>query len=175
MSNPKKKNTILEQMLTAPPVKHPAEMDNKYYTPSIEEFHVGFEYEALSGFMDGTVKTKEDFEKGNWYKDHVKVGSMPYIQRALNGRNAKKGLCGLRVKYLDSEDFIELGFDDPAGDGIFFKKRIHVDEEVHINFDTNILIERICATEDDSISTVFDGTIKSKSQLKQILQWTGIL
>ena len=85
-------------------------MDDKYYTPEIEEFHVGFEYEQKPSFTDGTVKTQEDFDREKWKKRIFKVGYGPYINRALYGRNRDKGICGIRVKYLDREDIESLGF-----------------------------------------------------------------
>ena len=71
---------------------------SKYYTPELEEFHVGFEYESKRGAYDGTVKTKEQFDNEKWQYDFCPEGDLPYIERALNGTNAKNGLCHLRVK-----------------------------------------------------------------------------
>lgn len=87
-------------------------MENKYYTPKIEEFHVGFEYQYAKNFMDGTVKTKEEFDNATWIDETLIVNNaLPYIERALNGTNASSGFCGIRVKYLDQEDLDELGWE----------------------------------------------------------------
>lgn len=84
---------------------------DKYYTPTIEEFYIGFEYEVKQGFTDGTVKTQEDFDEAIWRKEVIELGGdLVYINRALNGRNAEKGLSGIRVKYLDKEDIESLGW-----------------------------------------------------------------
>jgi hypothetical protein len=57
---------------------------NKYYTPQIEEFHVGFQYEYKSTFLDGTVKTQEQFDKANWIKDTIKdINDLVYLERGL--------------------------------------------------------------------------------------------
>ena len=57
-------------------------MGNKYYTPSIEEFHIGFEYEYKRRFMDGTVKTKEQFDNAEWLKNiSCTLNDLPYVER----------------------------------------------------------------------------------------------
>jgi len=84
---------------------------SKYYTPFLEEFHVGFEYEYKSTFLDGTVKTKEQFEANPWNKGVIKsLYDLVYVERVLNGANFKNSLSGIRVKYIDKEDIESLGF-----------------------------------------------------------------
>lgn len=63
--------------------------NNKYYTPSIEEFHIGFEYEWLN-------------ENGKWVKE------LTPKEITVNGFEEQS--YGLRVKYLDKEDIESLGF-----------------------------------------------------------------
>ena len=60
-------------------------MKNKYYTPELEEFYVGFEFESKRGAYDGTVKTKEQFDSEQWQYDFCSEGDFVYIERALNG------------------------------------------------------------------------------------------
>lgn len=69
-----------------------------YYTPKIEDFYIGFEYEVKEGFTDGTVKTKEQFDNSKWIKKVCEFGDAVYIHRALNGVNAENGLCGIRAE-----------------------------------------------------------------------------
>ena len=85
-------------------------MKNKYYTPSIDEFFQGFEYEIKETFGDGTVKTQEQYDASKWVKEKYSGNMFPYIDRALSGRNAENGRCGIRVKHLDREDIEDLGF-----------------------------------------------------------------
>lgn len=47
-------------------------------------------------FLDGTVKTKEDYDKAKWLPYEYTTGDDPYLERALFGRNSKNGLCGIR-------------------------------------------------------------------------------
>jgi len=84
---------------------------DKYYTPTIEEFHLGFEFEQKERFGDGTVKTKEDFDNAKWISRIMELGESPYIERMISGRNALNGICGIRVKYLDREDIESFGFE----------------------------------------------------------------
>ena len=69
---------------------------NKYYTPTIEEFHVGFEYEALVDYY------QQEFEKFT-----------------IDDTDSLRSICStwdrgedeyLRVKFLDREDIESLGW-----------------------------------------------------------------
>lgn len=73
-------------------------MEKGYRLPSIEEFKIGFEFEMKENFMDGKVKTQEDYDSAKWVKEVVSDGDMPYIERTLLGRNNENGLFGIRVK-----------------------------------------------------------------------------
>ena len=72
-------------------------MDNKYYIPTIEEFHVEFEYESLynqhsdSNEQWTKVKVGDEYIFGNYFKDSLKLNR-------------------IRVKYLDQEDIESFGF-----------------------------------------------------------------
>lgn len=67
---------------------------SKYYTPEIEEFHVGFECEYKSTINNNTYWTSLKLEKEHFSDDHY------YNPFRLF----------LRVKYLDKEDIESLGF-----------------------------------------------------------------
>lgn len=67
----------------------------KYYTPDISEFHVGFEYEQI---------TTNYPDKNNWQKAVVRTErDSPYQLWITNGT--------VRVKHLDQEDIESLGFE----------------------------------------------------------------
>jgi len=85
--------------------------ESKYYTPKVDEFCVGFEYEVANGFLDGTTKTKEQFDSAMWSKKVFTVADGPYIERALTGSNFLNGLFGIGVKYLNQEDIESLGWE----------------------------------------------------------------
>jgi hypothetical protein len=137
-------------------------MENKYYTPEIEEFHVGFECEYSD--KDNT-----------WVSHVVKEGEG---LRLGNKRD-------YRVKYLDQEDIESLGFevsglgtypeieeylfgvpslmkdDGSTGNGYwlkFWKKT----KKVEITDCTQVFHRRL-----------FDGVVKNKSELKKVLKMIG--
>lgn len=61
----------------------------KYYTPSIEEFHIGFEYEWLN-------------ENNDWIKENSPT--------EITVKDFNEQTFGLRVKLLDKEDIESLGW-----------------------------------------------------------------
>jgi len=127
----------------------------KYYTPTIEEFHVGFEYEQASMKMAASKKWhKEIFYLNDSHIDIVKYGSLD--------KNT-------RVKYLDQEDIEELGFTDKstASREVFSKERLILDKVEPNKF-------RLVYNEDASYNSyLFYGTIKNKSELKKVLKQIG--
>ena len=150
--------------------------ENKYYTPTIEEFHVGFEYEHKERFLDGTVKTQEDFDNSKWVKQTCDSGIM-YIERALSGRNSKNGLCGVRVKYLDQEDIESLGFEleeSNKKETIYRRScdNLMTEKEVQIWVDKEFDYIDICNLRDKEDYN-FMGKIKNKSELKRVLKMIG--
>jgi hypothetical protein len=156
------------------------EKENKYYTPGIEEFCVGFEYEQLiqgedcfKGF-EPRVFTLEMFKGfAENYKDI-------FYQNLI------------RVKYLDFQDIIDCGFVGVKtySDELLFQRNISAFEFIeltlHLDEDYNITIEKYCQSK--LITTVlevtpdnyenyiiFRGTIKNKHELQTILKMIGVL
>lgn len=156
-------------------------MERKYYTPTLEEFTVGFEYECLSGFMDGTVKTNDDFNNATWTTRKATIGELVYIERALTGKNAQNGLCGIRVPYLSKEDIEECGWKYSkvdAGTTLHFFNFKASDMTYCMDFDPDfrgkIWLRIYDIAGDFEEMNFFSGTIKNKSQLKQLMNWLNI-
>jgi hypothetical protein len=126
-------------------------MENNYYTPSIEEFHVGFEFE---------VNCDNDWIKESLYSNE-QVNVLPF----MNTNN-------IRVKYLDKEDIENLGFtceQKPLGSwdkGEFWVKN----KEGVVLMDFDILDKINPEIGFPGISFV----IKNKSELKRLLKQLGI-
>lgn len=92
---------------------------SKYYTPDLEEFHVGFRFEHEAG---GVPNTPWDNEKddGSWIKSTIKrVGSRDEGLHTSYPKDSLAEIEGLddvyvrntfRVKSLDREDIEELGW-----------------------------------------------------------------
>lgn len=72
---------------------------NTYYTPEMEEFHIGFEYECLTP-SKGYVKTIFGIDEN----------PNPELDEFGNDDLMKAAHAIARVKYLDYDDLIEIGF-----------------------------------------------------------------
>lgn len=146
-------------------------MENKYYTPTIEEFHVGFEYE-----IGKYTKVEDNSDDITYHK--FTFPDLPRIGIDYNTRDPFEKLKSfkyLRVKYLDREDIESLGFRrefDKFRPVDIFCGHLPNDSEaishVSYNFDSKILFIQNNQYEDNS--TIFLGTVKNKSELKQLLK-----
>jgi len=76
---------------------------NKYYTPDISEFHVGFEYEGITN-RDGKTYLESIICIPSTFKD------LRIDDGTLCGIECKGEVLGTRVKYLDKSDIESLGF-----------------------------------------------------------------
>ena len=121
--------------------------ESKYYTPTIEEFHVGFGYEWLN---DDNEWVKEDTP--------IEITVEGYEEQAY----------GLRVKALDREDIESLGWERTIADKVYRKGRFLL--YYHEDGDDGCVL--ISENKTNSIlkgERLFFGTIKNKSELKRIL------
>jgi len=154
--------------------------DNKYYTPEIEEFHIGFEYEykyhGIFGYLDNT--------KGYWAKETFAAGTIEEdtdeIECIENLLNLKDINEGVRVKHLDREDIESLDWElDSCARGeyaFYHKTQSLMTKNMHfLQWDKkeehNILISDI----NNKQGTEFVGTIKNKSELKRLLIQLGVI
>lgn len=149
-------------------------MENKYYTPKLEEFYIGFEFETL------------DDNKG-WQKS-----------RLVSGRQLDQGIeigtyndtVNVRVKYLDKQDVEELGTEfNKEG----FSKHLNVK---YLGFNSekhNIMVAHYLDINKISIATLDPSknpimlktnwddkqvnfiACKNKSELKKIMKMINIL
>ena len=144
-------------------------MENKYYTPTIEEFHVGFEYET----MELGSRTKYNPTTLNEWDDLTG----DYDGRTLLYEIAR-GEQSVRVKYLDREGIEDLGFKFKEGTEFSYVKdniTMHVYDAKRWNTKNDtITIFKKDLTRTVGKTIVFSGTIKNKSELKKILKQLGI-
>jgi len=131
-------------------------MENKYYTPDISEFHIGFEFESnYTLFSKDREWTKHTLDHNDgWFWEEWYVDAVP---------------TEFRVKYLDREDIESLGFEEVPNvpidwfekdDWRLYKQGTEVSikkagEAFHIHFG------------------IFEGVIKNKSELKKVLKMIG--
>ena len=133
-------------------------MKSKYYTPTIEEFHIGFEYEWLN-------------ENNKWIKEVTPI--------EISKKGFEEQTYGLRVKYLDKEDIESLGFKykGKAIDLFFNKEGLSLrDDGYHIN---NIKLQYglhdkrlkiiFCFISGEE-NTMFEGIINNKSEFKRLMK-----
>lgn len=131
----------------------------KYYTPDLSEFYIGFEYELQSDGIWFEVACDLVCDEISQIKEDIKNGQ-------------------IRVKYLDKEDIESLGFEQ--NHGIIGKNRF-IKHPLNDNDYTIMLMtifELVTIFKFKEIITnnvpLFFGTIKNKSELKKLLIQLGI-
>lgn len=126
--------------------------NKKYYTPEIEEFHVGFEFEYLY--------------RNSWHKNDL---NQPFIHAELDEfqdslDKVAHAIC--RVKYLDEQDIEELGFQvEYQADGFFNLNWNNA--FIGSFFEGKQVVHNV-----ELFNTYF--MIKNKSELKRLMKQLGI-
>ena len=153
--------------------------ENKYYTPEIDEFFIGFEFEELfRQKWNRLIPPPEDLPN-EWVK--LKLDTSHSISRIISKIKQDK----VRVKSIDKEDLVELGFkltyikEDAELIGGF---DIHINEQYKILLsltgENHVFIFRLLHCDDPSTgrwkTDLFDGKIKNKSELIKVLKMLGI-
>jgi hypothetical protein len=143
-------------------------MDNKYYTPEIEEFHPCFQYEELSGV---------DNEQEDWSEHNFMIEA---IQDYIGLYKLIKEKC-IRVKYLDRSDIESLGFKH-FQDGVYEKtSRLEISNNyqgwriIEISKDFGEHKFEIRCAHPSSKFGGFYGVIKNKSELKKLFKQLNII
>lgn len=133
-------------------------MNNEYYTPILEEFHIGFEYEY-------TYKN-QDWKYAKFSNSGMDEIAGDYYEFDPENPNTK---C--RVKRLSAEDIESLGFNN-------YKPPHEYDHtwqlgmyELKAWFNHKLPHVRISF----SSQMIFDGDIKNKSELKKLMKQLEIL
>lgn len=147
--------------------------ENKYYTPSIEEFHEGFQYEFLipERIYTGTIGTP-DFKlfeiKLKWHKRFWNKNEF---------RLSKYKPSTLRVKYLDKEDIESLDFEFTSENKFNDLQRYnHIYKQYHIIiYNGKLSIYHTPEIEKQHFELcVFNGVIKNKSELIKLMKQLNI-
>ncbi len=138
-------------------------MKDKYYTPTLDEFHVGFEFESNYVLFE-ELSMKNDWTKiilsdrHNWFYD-------AYVNDAVPTE--------FRVKYLDKDDIEELGFNTEDNGECYNKSIGWMIIGIYPWEDVNGKPNEYKISVDTE--TVFHGVIKNKSELKRLLKQLNIL
>lgn len=142
--------------------------DNKYYVPTIEEFHVGFEYELFEDFDTLPEKT--------WHKQiYGKNGCDPESMDFVSYKNIERK--EIRVPYLTKEDIEAEGFKmkfpiSASGDTYFENGKV----TIWCNFHKHTI--RVIYNDDGNNIVLFqslaDSDIKNRSEFKRTLKMIGV-
>lgn len=160
--------------------------NSKYYTPSIDEFYVGFEFETNYSIISGLFGNESDkFVKLKFTKENISNWIDLYIEDAYPSE--------FRVKYLDKDDIIELGFKlidnesyERTNNGKFIFNYRYKKDTLILTY-TNWFVSdgkeyRVVRIEDNAdyindkdesgniTNTLFSGNIKNKSELSKLLK-----
>lgn len=126
-------------------------MESKYYTPTIEEFCVGFEYELLD-------------DSDNWLWSNIPQ-DLELLKKCIKDKRC-------RAKYIDKEDLINLGLKEKVwhNGGGYFEKGIY-----SIGIYTTRLFCMIGQNDGGNNIIRFSGNLKNKTELKKLLVQLEIL
>lgn len=137
-------------------------MENKYYSPILEEFFVGFEYEYLT-------------LKGDFKKRICDAVNIEEIEAAI--KLSKDFTKECRVKILDKSDIESLGFTH-LGSLWFFKENCRTSNGVNNckirKWKNNEIDVYIDYNDTDDLFLIFRGNIKNKSELIKLLTFLNI-
>lgn len=142
---------------------------NKYYTPKIEEFHVGFECEWQSKIRNET-----------WGKQICDVDLINVAYDAIEHADEDKPYEEqFRVKVLDEQDILDCEFEYTNNDLDLIKKqddktiRIRyrvIDGEPHLR-----IYEKSSRSYKDEQLPIFIGKIKNKTEFLKLLKQLEII
>ena len=163
-------------------------MESKYYTPTIEEWHVDFEYEQRREIWDRSypgIKVLEYIWEpviGNLgqFKEGIDPDRKEKHYRFTNGQLGFGAYSNMvRVKYLDKEDIESLGwkFNDNmsvVSQLYYLYEKDGYDLSVWYRKEGLLLVIRKVNKSSDNIvvhsHSIFYGYIKNKSELKTLLK-----
>lgn len=139
------------------PIKLKMRAEKKYYTPVIEEFHIGFECEQMFDLMTWTesiIYETHDFTDLQYEIRHNHV----------------------RVKCLDMEDIEDIGWELIEREihlWVYKKGKHKLILDYFTEYPNIIHIHKYIESLNEQ-KVVFAGMIKNKSKLKEIMEMVGI-
>ena len=137
---------------------------SKYYTPTIEEFHIGFEYEELVNFDMLSIRPDNHVDRVEWCKMNLQDFQFMW----LSDIKSKLTFEGIRVKYLDEKDIEDLGFTKLLANIYTLKDKVK--GPIRLQYFENDNYLAVFYPEYNNTGThLFQGIIKNKSELMQLL------
>lgn len=150
-------STNVERQFVSPNDAKPNVVRSAYYTPTVDEFHSGFEFE-----MDAGTGWCNQIFPNPWWNDGG-MGGIKTLENCIKGEN-------VRVKRIDKEDCLSLGLELKIwhnGSGYFQKGNYTIGI-----YGTDLFCT-VCQNDYGNNIIRFSGDLKNKSELKRILQQTG--
>lgn len=146
------------------------EKDNKYYTPTIEEFYVGFEFMGSRNWKSEYIKTQADVDT---FTPTIFNGEYKGLLESLKGINGNPDRPVVKVKYIDKEDIESLGWKFISDNmGLPYYQRFINSDGWEINLypgldETKVFLE-------NREMTFFMGILKNKSELKKLMKQLSV-
>jgi len=147
-------------------------MENKYYTPEIEEFHVGFEFYMPVLREDNNGDLYRDKYCKHIWTEKNNMWEQFNLEHKSNGDTVISVPECLTVKYLGREDIESLGFE--YDDIYALKGKFRIYKTLGYGENNYVISEYISVGEREYWSDRFVGTIKNKSELKRLLKQLGV-
>jgi hypothetical protein len=137
--------------------------DNRYYTPTIEEFHHGFLFEIKEGYLT--------YPCGEWFGQMFdKSDSLKHIESQIEQEQ-------IRVPCLTDKDIEAEGFDHDEAIGEFISHKTYLgistgdDKKLRIFYNPeDFYIEVYYVSNRGDEFTKFEGFVKNKIELQKILK-----
>lgn len=130
-------------------------MENKYYTPDISEFHVGFEFESNYTLFSAD----KEWHKVTLIMPDCEWFWSEYLEDATESE--------FRVKYLDREDIESLGWEEKEPYIFTIKDTNLIYRLLFTGFDVYRI--RIFEESTPIKQQIFVGKIRNKSELKILM------
>ncbi len=149
----------------------------EYYTPELEEFHIGFEFEwrysipewdkkQLSGMSGATINGYSigPGESTPWFYERDYTLFSDYNEDSLSVISSMLNKNEVRVKYLDREDIESLGWYPGRLQGLNEDSFTLNDNQLYWQDNQFIQIYNWNST------IIFEGIIKNKSELRRLMK-----
>ena len=144
-------------------------MENKYYTPEIEEFHDGFEFEISLNFSYRWERGRSTrLAEGEEYRKIIFSSGLQKIEDYVVQNSVEKNESAIRVKYLDKEDIESLGWVQGKLPYQFFMNP----HFMLVKLEQSNWYSIVNTTDEDCR---FRGIIKNKSELKKLMKQLNIV
>ena len=157
--------------------------DNKYYTPELKEFHIGFEYEfhgmttgglVFMDFKNNKSSTVHEPTNKVWNKEIVNLDLM--YSRSLSDIDKLIIDKKIRVKYLDKKDIESQGYiHKKYKQDEYSEMRIYIGKKFEVQFfgwDISVENKHLRGRIDIYLQDepFFRGTVKNISKFKEVLE-----